>query len=92
MGATYIPYKKNSLYAIIPSDSATFDPPLSAVFVGGATGNVAIVHGAVSAAGVVTQASTTYSSVAAGATISGIGPITQVKSTGTTATGLIGVQ
>lgn len=91
MAATKIPYPNATLYAIVPSDSDKFDPPLSAVFVGGATGDVALTHGVMSGDDV-SQTNTTYSAVAAGATITGVGPITAVRSTATTATIIIGVQ
>lgn len=89
---TRIPYVGSSLRAIIPSDTTTYNPPLLAVYVGGAAGDVALSHSVRSADGVTTMTSTTYSAVPAGGTVSGVGPIGAVLSTGTNATGLIGIE
>jgi len=89
---TRIPYKGSQLRAIVVSDSTTYNPPLRAVYVGGATGDVALTVMQRSAAGVNTNTNITYSSVPAGGTISQVGPIGAVLSTGTTATGLIGIE
>lgn len=89
---TRIPFRKGSLRAIIPSDTTTYDPPLQGVYVGGATGDVALAVRQRSADGVNTNTNKTYSGVPAGFTITGVGDIVSVRSTATTATGIIGVE
>ena len=89
---TRIPFRGSQLRVVIASDTTTYNPPLTAVYVGGATGDVALTVTQRSAAGVNTNTNITYSSVPAGGTISSVGPIYAVLSTGTTATGIIGVE
>ena len=86
---TTVPYNLSSnheLVAIIPHATNTYDPPLRAIYVGGAGGNVALTahDGNGLTSGVFT--------VVAGSVINGLGSITVVLATGTTATGLIGVR
>lgn len=89
---TRIPYRNSSLRAIVPADATTYDPPLQAVYIGGATGDVALTVRQRSAEGVVTNTNITYSGVVAGTTISGVGDIVSVRSTATTATGIVGIE
>jgi hypothetical protein len=89
---TKIPLRNSSLVVVIPSDSTTYNPYLSAVYIGGATGDVALTALKRSADGVLTAGAVTYTAVPAGTIITGIGPIEIVKSTGTTATGIIGIE
>lgn len=91
MAATLIPIRNAALYAVVPNNSDTFNPPLSAIFVGGAAGNVVVTRQVGAGGGNTTQSDLTITSAAAGSLISGVGLITAVKATGTTATGLIGV-
>lgn len=90
MAATRIPFQSPNTWAIIPHDTDSFSPPLSAVFIGGATGDIVIRH-LVASGNNKAVATDTFSSVPAGTVITGIGPIVGVNSTSTTATGIIGV-
>lgn len=89
MAATRIPFQSPNTWAIIPHDTDTFVPPLNAVFIGGATGNIVIRH--LVASGNNTAVATDTFAVTAGQVVTGIGPIVGVNSTSTTATGIIGV-
>lgn len=89
---TRIPFRNSSLRAIIPHATNTYNPPLQAVYVGGATGDVVLTVRQRSADGVNTNTDITYTGVTAGSTISGVGEITRVIAIGTTATGLVGIE
>lgn len=89
---TRIPFRGSQLRAIIPSDTTTYDPPLMAVYVGGATGDVALTVRQRSADGVNTNTNKTYAGIAAGGVVSGVGDIVSVRSTATTATGIVGIE
>ena len=89
MAATKIPFRSSVTWAIIPHDTDSFDPPLNAVFVGGAAGNL-VVRRLVASGANMTVATVTFA-VTAGQVVTGVGPIVGVNSTSTTATGIIGV-
>ncbi len=88
MAATKIPFRSTNTWAIIPHDTDSFDPALSALFIGGAAGNVAVRH-LVASGATMTVATDTFA-VAAGQVVT-LGHIIGVNSTSTTATGIIGV-
>lgn len=90
MSARLIPIRNSALYAVVPNNSDTFNPPLSGIFVGGAAGNIVITR-SVANGDDVSQSDLTITSAAAGSVITGVGMITAIKSTGTTATGLVGI-